>query len=378
MFPLFGLLYTEYKGNQMKEIKMKNNKLHLLSVVGIVAFAMFACNVGPLTIGFSDMPTLMPTLVVPTTVPVAISTPTPYPTTIPTSPPDADQVLLANGFVRMQSEDSTCSNACKIYADLPHAMFAGIYYDGRFSLVIQSNSYVDSGTQGRILGAIILPLYGPDMSNWLVINGYGLTGTRQGQVGNYKVVVQSTMSPDFVYPVIIVAIMPISSAYQYTPIPFSISTIFPTLFPTLAPTATSLPLGSSIDINNWEIKVEKVITTPNISAFNKTEKARGRFALVFMSITNHGYSPDTFVAFGNVDIMDAGGDRFEENSVASFDAQLQYNTDLGANINPDSTAHVVTAFDISLDSPYYLLIPGSLVSQNSTSLLLDVPKYTGH
>ena len=149
-------------------------------------------------------------------------------------------------------------------------------------------------------------------------------------------------------------------------------TLIPSL-PTEAPTSNPLPVGSSIVIKNWKIKIDKIIVTPSISALNQKEKAQGRFALVFMSITNRGLSPDTFVAHGNVDIVDAE-QRYQENSDASILAQNKYNTDFGADINPDATSHVVVAYDISVESSYYLLVPGILAPQNGVSLLLDVPK----
>lgn len=150
-------------------------------------------------------------------------------------------------------------------------------------------------------------------------------------------------------------------------------TLVPPYLPPEAPTATPLPAGSSIVVNNWEIKVDKIIIAPSVSAFDREEKAQGRFALVFMSVTNRGLSTNTFVAFGTVDVMDAQ-QRFQENAVASSLAQTQYNTDIGAYINPDATNHVVAVYDISVESAYYLLVPGMLAPQNGMSLLLDVPK----
>jgi len=151
----------------------------------------------------------------------------------------------------------------------------------------------------------------------------------------------------------------------------------PTPFPTPIPTATSYPIGSSIIIDKWQIKVNKIITVPSVSYNNMLEKAGGRFALVFMSVTNRDLSPKPFVAFEFVEIQDANGQKYDENSTASEYAQEQYKTDIeGAIINPDTTQNVVAAFDISNASAYYLLVPGLLssVQKNIESLLLDVPK----
>ncbi|MGD0749840.1 MAG: DUF4352 domain-containing protein [Anaerolineales bacterium] len=147
----------------------------------------------------------------------------------------------------------------------------------------------------------------------------------------------------------------------------------PTPFPTPIPTPTSYPLGSSIVINKWQTQVKKVITVPTISFNNETEKAAGRFALVFMSVTNLDLSPQTFGAYGIMQIQDSDGRKYDENPVASFDAQIQYNTDIGADINPDATANIVAAFDIPNESAYYLLVPGLLAPQNGVSLKLNIP-----
>jgi hypothetical protein len=151
----------------------------------------------------------------------------------------------------------------------------------------------------------------------------------------------------------------------------------PTPFPTPIPTATAHPLGSSIVIEKWQIKVNKIITVPSISYNNMLEKAAGRFALVFMTVTNRDLSPQPFVAFEVVEIQDANGQTYDENTIASDYAQEQYKTDNeGTLINPDSTQNVVAAFDISNGSAYYLLVPGLLpsVNKNIESLLLDIPK----
>ena len=150
----------------------------------------------------------------------------------------------------------------------------------------------------------------------------------------------------------------------------------PTPFPTPIPTATAYPLGSSIVIEKWQIKVNKIITVPGVSYNNMLEKAAGRFALVFMTVTNLDLSPQAFDAFFITQIQDANGQTYDENTVASEYAQEQYKTDIFSLVNPDATQNVVAAFDISNESAYYLLVPGLLpsVHKNIESLLLDVPK----
>jgi len=164
------------------------------------------------------------------------------------------------------------------------------------------------------------------------------------------------------------------NASPLNPTPFpTLIPIPPTLIPTPTPTATAYPLGSSIVINKWRIQVKKVLTVPSISFYNKTEKASGRFALLFMAVTNLDLSPQTF-AFGLLQIQDADGQKYDQNITASLDAQIQYNTDSGTEINPDATQNVVAVFDIPNESAYYLLVSGYMYHQNGVSLLIDVPK----
>ena len=103
------------------------------------------------------------------------------------------------------------------------------------------------------------------------------------------------------------------------------------------------------------------------------EKAAGRFALLFLEVTNRGLSPDTFLSDSLFNIQDADGNWFFERSMASINAKYQYNTDLTGIIDPDETVHTVAAFDISTQSDYYLLIPSNRVISTATSVMLDVP-----
>ncbi len=92
-----------------------------------------------------------------------------------------------------------------------------------------------------------------------------------------------------------------------------------------------------------------------------------------MEVTNRGLSPETFIAFGTLDVRDASGQRFEENNLASFYAQDLYGTDICAEINPDQTKHCVAVYDISQQSDFYMLIPGSLADPDAPRAILNVP-----
>ncbi|MDE3090689.1 MAG: DUF4352 domain-containing protein [Chloroflexota bacterium] len=157
----------------------------------------------------------------------------------------------------------------------------------------------------------------------------------------------------------------------------------PTLRPTIAPRPSSPPVplrsptrapGSlaKITVDDWEIVVTKVTFADKLSASGFVEKAHGRFANIFMTVTNRGYSQDTFVAYGILIVKDAAGVVYEENGLASALAQEQFNTDIGARINPDDSANVVAVFDISTSSAYYALSQGTLAKRSSGSVALPI------
>jgi eukaryotic-like serine/threonine-protein kinase len=153
--------------------------------------------------------------------------------------------------------------------------------------------------------------------------------------------------------------------------------------PTLANTPSTLPTieiparfqdSGTVLVDGWEIRVDRVLLADSLTGISgSVERAAGRFALVFMSVTNRGLSTDTFVAYGILEVVDADDRRSNENFVASGYAMNQYQTDIGARINPDVTAHIVAVFDISRQSEYYYLVPGILARQSEGSILLDVP-----
>ena len=156
-----------------------------------------------------------------------------------------------------------------------------------------------------------------------------------------------------------------------------VSTPIPSTPTRLAPTktATLIPVGGAMTVDNWEIRVERIETADTITSPYSDDlyKAAGRFALVFMAVTNRGLRPDTFVAFGTVDVQDAEGRRYDDDPVVGAIAMGIYNTDIGANINPDATKHVVAGYDISRQSAWYRLVPGSLADSYSGDIVLSIP-----
>ncbi|NLF01660.1 MAG: DUF4352 domain-containing protein [Anaerolineales bacterium] len=154
-----------------------------------------------------------------------------------------------------------------------------------------------------------------------------------------------------------------------TPIPIPTSTPWPTEMPTPTP----LPVGSTITINNWEIQVEKVLTTEALSLSDGYRSSAGRFVLVFILVTNHGSSIDSYPASDGLMVWDADGHGYHEDLVGTGYAQGEYNMDLGVNIAPGSSRQLVVAFDISEQSSYYVLGPGPFADRHAPSVLLDIP-----
>ena len=151
----------------------------------------------------------------------------------------------------------------------------------------------------------------------------------------------------------------------YTPIPTK----------TPVPTATPLPAGSVINMKGWQVQVVRVEILDEIVFYDQVRRAEGRLALLFLSVTNIGTQTESFIGtHGFVDIVDANSRRFEEDSVASFEAQVMYNQEMeGSSIDPGETRNVIVVYDISEQSDYYLLVPGILAGEFSGKVLLDVP-----
>jgi hypothetical protein len=157
------------------------------------------------------------------------------------------------------------------------------------------------------------------------------------------------------------------------------STFVPTLpTPTVyvpVPTETPLPPDSTIKIQNWQIQVVKVDTVEQINFQGEIRKANGRFALLYLSVTNVGNVTNTFVGtFSYLDIVDNNFVRYEEDFVASFEAQVQKNMDMnGFQIAPGETRTVLVVYDISKDGDSYYLEPGLLEKEFKGKVSLEVP-----
>jgi hypothetical protein len=133
-------------------------------------------------------------------------------------------------------------------------------------------------------------------------------------------------------------------------------TLAPTPTPAQAPTATPLPPRSPLSTNSWGVRVDRVemATTLSSPAGDKTVQATGRFALVFLTVTNQGFGARTLHA-SSVHIKDAEGNRYLNNDLASAYASTADCLDFALDINPGESVCMVTAIDISAQGNYYVL-----------------------
>jgi hypothetical protein len=104
------------------------------------------------------------------------------------------------------------------------------------------------------------------------------------------------------------------------------------------------------------------------SSGGKTVTAAGRFAIVFLTVTNQGPRAKTLHS-SSVYIMDAEGNRYPNDDQASAYASSADCLDFGLDVGPNESVCMVAALDISAQSSYYLL---SLHGADQ-SVLLDVP-----
>jgi hypothetical protein len=136
------------------------------------------------------------------------------------------------------------------------------------------------------------------------------------------------------------------------------------------PPAAPLPVGSSFSTGVWGVRVDKVEVAESLfsPAGDKVVQADGRFAVVFLTVTNQGFQPATLHA-SSVYIEDAEGNRYYNDDVASAYASSSGCLDYALDVGPDESACLVAAIEIPEQSEFYAL---SLYGAEE-SVLLDVP-----
>ena len=129
-----------------------------------------------------------------------------------------------------------------------------------------------------------------------------------------------------------------------------------------------------INGNIWDLEVTNIEITDTIifgTSEDLTETAFGRFAVIFMDVTNRNMSPESFFE-SSLQVKDANDKRFGANVQASIFASYNYDA-YCSDINPDQTKNCVAVFDISLQSDYYILVPGDFAGKNNPGIYLNIP-----
>jgi hypothetical protein len=119
-------------------------------------------------------------------------------------------------------------------------------------------------------------------------------------------------------------------------------------------------MGSVLAVGDWEVTVDRVEIAESLSSYDGDEfiKPVGRFALVFMTATNRGLRPESLF-MDDARIVDAEGDSFRPDGIGSIYAS-SLDCDIAAfRVNPDASACMVTAFDISEQSSFYVFLIGT-------------------
>ncbi len=144
----------------------------------------------------------------------------------------------------------------------------------------------------------------------------------------------------------------------------------PTAQPTRTPRTEPLPMGSALYTGNWGVRVDRVQIADVVTsaAGDKSAEAEGRFALVFLTVSNRSTGPKNVHASA-LYIEDGQGFQHRNDNLASAYASLADCRDFALEVAPDESVCLVAAIDIPLEGGPFVL---SLDSA-SDSILLDLP-----
>jgi hypothetical protein len=159
----------------------------------------------------------------------------------------------------------------------------------------------------------------------------------------------------------------------YTPLPTYIPVVeitsqaifedTPTTTPTMAQVLTAI---GTIEVNNWVFEITEIHSDPGVDS--------SRQIIVLLGyITNAGMESDTFVAYGELMLMDSKNRKYEDDMGSTFAAQDKYGTEYGANISPGAKKFIAVAFDVDSSETTFTIIPGSLVSSWSGDITFTIP-----
>jgi hypothetical protein len=167
-------------------------------------------------------------------------------------------------------------------------------------------------------------------------------------------------------------------ASAYTP-PTPTATVVPTPGPTEPPTPTApptptpvpapLPPGSTISAGTWDLRVDRVEGADAVySAAGESLQASGRFAVVYLAVTNAGFQPAALHA-SRVLLQDASGNEYRNNDLASAYASSPGCVDFVLDLEPGATACLVAVIEVPAPGGTYALgLDGA-----AAWVLLEVP-----
>lgn len=144
----------------------------------------------------------------------------------------------------------------------------------------------------------------------------------------------------------------------------------PTVPPTETPIPAPLPPGSTLSAGNWDVRVERLELTDAVysGAGDASVQASGRFALIYLNVTNTGVHAAALHA-SRVVIQDAAGTEYRNNDLASAYASSPDCADFVLDLAPGTSACLVAAVDLPLRSDTYALT----LSGAGEWVLLELP-----
>jgi hypothetical protein len=152
--------------------------------------------------------------------------------------------------------------------------------------------------------------------------------------------------------------------------------------PTVMETVTPLPSESPLTIHgeysgDWKVEIDKIIITDSVSSNGEITRAEGQFVLLFLKVTNIGNDAKGFSGHLQLRIIDAEGNLYDAEDIASKQASDMYGVEYGTLsepkwIEPNNTVMRLAAFDLPLDSSTYLLVPGVLADVDGQSIILEI------
>jgi hypothetical protein len=155
-----------------------------------------------------------------------------------------------------------------------------------------------------------------------------------------------------------------------TPQPTRLGQPPPTAQATRPPRAEPLPMGSALYTSNWGVRLDRVQIADVVtsSAGDRSAQAEGRFAVLYLTVSNRASAPQNVHA-SILYIEDGQGLQHHNDNLASAYASQAECRDFALDVAPDSMVCLVAAIDIPLEGgPFLLGLNGT-----GDSILLEIP-----